>query len=188
MTALFEKQPLAIPGCFEIRPRRLDDARGYFVKTFERVAFEEMGLPTAYAEEFRSVSHRGVVRGLHFQLPPHHHHKLVYSVHGSVQDVLVDLRVGSPMFGRSIDLRIDADAANMVFMPAGIAHGFCALSNEAVMVYKVGSAHVPSHDVGILWSSVEAPWAAREPLLSQRDRQHPPLDAFKSPFVFEPMP
>lgn len=179
---------MAIPGCSEIRPRRIADARGAFVKTFQFAGFEEIGLPTEYAEEFHSVSRRGVIRGLHFQLPPHHHHKLVYCVHGHVQDVLVDLRVGSPMYGRGIELRIDADAASMVFMPAGVAHGFCALSDDAVMVYKVGTAHVPSHDAGILWNSVEVPWAVSEPLLSERDRRHPTLVEFQSPFRFEVQP
>lgn len=182
---LFQIRTLPLPGCVELLPRRLDDERGRFVKTFHRDAYRALGLATDFAEEYYSVSRRGVLRGLHFQRPPHEHAKLAYCVQGRIQDALVDLRVGSPAFGRHVTLELSSEAANLIYMPPGIAHGFCTLSEEAVVVYKVTSVHAPDADAGILWSSAGIPWAVGAPLLSARDQAHPTLAEFSSPFVFE---
>jgi dTDP-4-dehydrorhamnose 3,5-epimerase len=129
------KTPL--PGCYEIQPRVLSDARGSFVKTFHRDWFAECGLATEFAEVYYSMSDRRVLRGLHFQLPPHDCAKLVYCVAGQVMDVAVDLRVGSPTFGQFTHLELSAERANLVYLPTGLAHGFYTLSEQAVMVYHV---------------------------------------------------
>ncbi len=182
---MFELVPTSIPGCTEIRPRIHRDARGRFVKVFHRQAFAAVGLNTEYPEEFYSVSHRGVIRGLHFQSPPMDHIKLVYCVAGEIQDVVLDLRRGSPTYGRHVPIKLSAQIGNMVYIPQGLAHGFCTLSETATMVYKVSNGYSPTHDCGVLWNSAGIPWAAIEPVLSERDRAHPSLETFQSPFSYE---
>jgi len=182
---MFELVPTVIPGCMEIRPRIHGDARGRFVKVFHRQAFTAAGLHTDYPEEYYSVSRRGVIRGLHFQSPPMDHIKLVYCVAGEIQDVVLDLRRGSPTYGRHVPIELSAQIGNMVYIPRGLAHGFCTLSETAVMVYKVSSVYSPAHDCGVLWNSAEIPWETDHPVLSERDRAHPPFGAFQSPFSYE---
>jgi dTDP-4-dehydrorhamnose 3,5-epimerase len=183
-----EKIPTAIPGCFELRPPVAADARGRFVKTFQREWFERHGLRTDWAEQYYSVSRRGVARGLHFQLPPHDHAKLVYCVDGEVMDAAVDLRVGSPAFGRHACVVLSAAMGNMLYLEPGLAHGFYASSDPATVVYNVTSVHVPSHDAGILWSSAGIPWPDAAPRMSERDLGFPRLAEFESPFRYRPDP
>lgn len=175
-----------IPGCFELRPSRFVDGRGSFVKSFHAGEFAEMGLRTDWTEQFHSVSRRGVLRGLHFQLPPFDHAKLVYCPQGEVWDVAVDLRVGSPAFGCHASVRLSGEAGNMLYLPSGLAHGFLALSHEALMVYNVTSVHAPSHDSGIHWGSAGVAWPHPPELVSPRDSALPRLEGFDSPFVYHP--
>ena len=174
-----------LPGCYEIQPRVLSDARGCFVKTFHRELFSKHGLATEFSEVYHSMSRRGVLRGLHFQLPPHDHAKLVYCVMGQVLDVAVDLRVGSPSFGQFALFGLSADQANAVYLPTGLAHGFYTLSEQAVIVYQVTTVYVPSHDAGIRWDSVGIPWPNSTPILSERDNQFHELAEYASPFTFD---
>lgn len=182
---MFDLRPTAIPGCFEIQPRVFEDARGRFVKPYQRDAFARHGLQTAFAEEFYSRSRKGVVRGLHFQTPPEDHVKLVYCVQGRVFDAVVDLRVGSPAYGKACTFELDAERGNCLYIPRGLAHGFCALTDDATMVYMVSTAHAPQHDSGILWNSAGIDWPVAEPLLSERDAGFVPLSRFASPFRHE---
>lgn len=180
-----EVRTTSIPGCFEIYPHVVSDDRGCFVKVFHVEAFAAHGLETVYVEEYYSVSRYGVIRGLHFQTPPMDHAKLVYCVEGRVQDVALDLRRGSPSYGRYELFELSAERANMVYLPQGIAHGFCVLSDAATLVYKVSTVYSVKHDAGVLWSSANIPWSVTDPILSARDRAHPPLVDFVSPFVYE---
>lgn len=180
-----EFRPTALPGCFEVRPGVHADARGRFVKTFQSGVFERQGLPAAFPETFYSESRAGVVRGLHFQLPPFAQGKLVYCVAGRAFDVLVDLRVGSPTYGRAASFDLDAENPAMLFVAEGFAHGFCAMAERTVLVYHATRVHVPSHDAGIRWDSAPVEWPVREPVLSERDRLFPTLAEFSSPFRFE---
>jgi dTDP-4-dehydrorhamnose 3,5-epimerase len=182
---MFENIETIIPGCFELIPRKMGDARGCFVKTFNRDAFEENGLERDWHEEYYSVSRKGVLRGLHFQLPPHDHVKLVYCTAGEVLDAVVDLRVGSPMFGKHILVRLNAITTKMVYIPKGCAHGFYTVSDTATMVYKVSTVYAPAHDAGLLWDSVGIPWPDGNPIMSDRDKALPPFAFFTSnPFIF----
>lgn len=104
---------------------------------------------------------------------------------GSVLDAVLDLRVGSPTFGRHELFRLTADSANMLYIPEGLAHGFYVESLEAIMTYKVSSNHVADHDCGVLWSSAGIPWPTNEPVISDRDRNLPPMSDFESPFVYK---
>ncbi|MPN01148.1 dTDP-4-dehydrorhamnose 3,5-epimerase [bioreactor metagenome] len=173
------------PGCYELFPNIRIDSRGTFVKTFHQATFDELHLEIDFAEEYFSVSHKGVLRGMHFQTPPYDHTKLVYCVDGEVLDVLVDLRLGSPTYGEFEVFNLNSIACNMLYIPPGLAHGFYVMSNRAIMMYKVTTLYNPEHDCGILWNSIAIPWPSDRPLISERDNNFQAFDEFRSPFQFE---
>ena len=177
--------PTSIYGCYEISPRIIEDVRGRFVKTYHRDLFEKNELATNFSEQYYSISHKGVLRGLHFQTPPHDHAKLVYCLAGKVLDAIVDLRVGSPTFGKFELIELGATKANMLYIAAGMAHGFYALEDNTIMQYHVTSVYAPNHDVGIRWDSAGIPWPDSAPILSDRDAKFSTLADFASPFTFE---
>ena len=179
---LIEKITTELEGCYELRPIVRGDMRGRFVKTFHCSEFKSLGLPTEFKEEYYSVSCKGVLRGLHFQLPPMAHEKLVYCVAGKVLDVAVDLRKKSATYGRYHLFELDSERGNMAYLPKGMAHGFYTLSDTAIMMYKVTSEYAPECDAGILWDSVGIPWGAESPITSDRDKKFPTLAEFSSPF------
>lgn len=182
---MFELTSTPLNGCYEIKPKIQNDDRGRFVKIFHRPEFEKLGLETDFQEEYYSVSHAGVVRGLHFQRPEMDHAKLVYCVSGGVFDVVVDLRVGSPTYAKSYTVELDAVKANCLYIPKGFAHGFAVTSGQAIMVYKVSTVYSPEHDDGILWDSLDINWPIVSPTLSIRDSNFIPLNKFHSPFVYK---
>jgi dTDP-4-dehydrorhamnose 3,5-epimerase len=175
-------KPSKLDGCVELQPKVMEDARGRFVKVFHEEAFAAAGLATDFAEEYYSVSHKNVIRGMHFQLPPMDHVKVAYCIAGAVLDAVVDLRVGSPTYGQFALFELSADKANSIYIPKGMAHGFCALTDQAVMVYKVGTVYSPAHDAGVLWNSMGIPWPTEQPVISARDTGFPALADFTSPF------
>ncbi len=177
--------PLCIPGCYELQPRILVDTRGAFVKTFHAGWFSELGLTTYWAEQYYSISHQGVLRGLHFQIPPHAHAKLVYCTSGEVFDVALDLRLGSPAYGRHAVINLSADQGNMLYLPAGLAHGFYTLSTRAVLVYNVETIYALEQDCGIRWDTADIAWPNKQPCISDRDQGFTSLANFKSPFIYQ---
>jgi dTDP-4-dehydrorhamnose 3,5-epimerase len=179
---MFEIEDTALPGLKVLRPRIFRDARGDFVKTYHAGIFRELGIPFAPAEEFFSVSHKNVVRGMHFQTPPHAHAKLVYCAAGRVLDVVVDLRRESPAFGRYVSRELSAANREMFFIPEGFAHGFLSLEDDTMMVYQTSTVHAPASDAGILWNSFGFDWPVSAPLVSDRDQAFPALAGFDSPF------
>lgn len=174
----------AIPGCYELQPSALADPRGKLVKIYQEYRFIELGLRTDWAEQYYTTSTRWVVRGLHFQLPPHEHAKLVYCIVGHVLDVALDLRIGSPSYGKSIMLKLSAARGNMIYIPVGLAHGFCTEDDPATLVYNVTSVYHPESDAGVRWDSASIPWPFEKPLLSERDQGLPGLAEFDSPFLY----
>ena len=181
---MFEMISACIPGVMELRSRIHEDLRGRFVKVFHQGAFHSMGVRAECAETFYSVSRRHVIRGLHFQIPPAAHSKLVYCVQGKIQDAVVDLRLGSPTYGQCTLTELSADAGNVLYVPQGIAHGFCTLSETAIVVYHVSGVYSPEHDCGVRWDSADIPWAVDCPIMSDRDSSFPTLAAFVSPFRY----
>ncbi len=179
---MFAPKPCNLAGCFELQPKAFEDARGRFVKVFHEQEFTAEGLEHNFAEEYYSVSHKLVIRGMHFQLPPMDHVKMVYCVEGEVMDAVVDLRVDSPTYGQYALFDLSAAKANSIYIPKGMAHGFCVRSDRAVMVYKVSSVYSPEHDSGVLWNSIGIPWPLEQPCISDRDKSLPALSDFKSPF------
>ena len=172
-----------IPGCFELQTKLFNDNRGIFVKTYHNELFKELGLNTIWAEEYYSISHKNVIRGLHFQLPPFDHEKLVYCVNGQVLDVVVDLRKDSPTYKHHIKLILNSDVANMIYVPKGCAHGFRSLVDNSIMCYKVSTTYNQDADFGVLWDSCGIDWQHdNEIIMSLRDQTFESLDKFNSPF------
>lgn len=179
---MFDIVACELPGVLELRPVVRGDRRGRLVKTIHAGFFAEHGMATSYSEQYFSESVQGVVRGLHFQSPPHDHHKLVTCLDGEVIDVVVDLRKSSRTYGRHACFRLDGRRANQVYIPTGFAHGFCALSSKATLLYNVGTVYAPSHDGGIRWNSAGIEWPVDDPVVSDRDAALPTLAEFASPF------
>ena len=174
-----------IPGCYEILNTIHTDSRGTFVKTFHSPTFKKFGLNTLFEEEYYSISFKNVIRGLHFQLPPHGHIKLVYCILGFVKDFVVDLRVGSPTYGKHLSINLSSKKGNMIYIPQGMAHGFCSLSKTSILVYKASTIHHPDKDSGIKWDSAGISWPNKVKIISKRDKSFIKLKDFKSPFKFE---
>lgn len=179
-----ERFDAGLPGCYLLKAKVRPDARGRFVKTFHIDAFRALQLETVFAEEYFSVSRRHVLRGMHFQVPPHDHIKVAYCVQGRALDVILDLRRGSPTYGRCASFVLSGDGGEIAYLPRGIAHGFLALEDDVIMQYKVTSTYSPAHDRGILWSSIDLSWPEPDPVISSRDAGFEPLIAFKTPFAF----
>jgi dTDP-4-dehydrorhamnose 3,5-epimerase len=178
----FEIVATGFPGLMLLRPRIFQDSRGLFVKTFHADLFRELGISFDPREEFYSTSAKGVLRGMHFQLPPAAHAKLVYCLGGRVLDVVLDMRRSSPAFGRSFSCELDTVRREMLFIPAGFAHGFLALEDNSLMVYKTGAVHTPACDSGISWNSFGFEWPVKSPVLSERDSRFVAWQDFSSPF------
>jgi len=177
-----EISPTELPGQWVIRPRIFADARGSFVKTFQRDFFLEHGLDFEPREEFFSTSAKNVLRGMHFQMPPAAHAKLVYCIAGRALDVVLDIRKNSPAFGRCHARELNDVNRDILFIPVGLAHGFLALEDDTTMVYQTSTAHSPAQDTGIVWNSFGFDWPVKNPVLSERDRKFPTLREFQSPF------
>lgn len=151
------------------------------MKSYHEGQCTELGVNLKIREEFYSLSKKGVIRGMHFQLPPYEHDKLVYCSHGLVCDVLLDLRSGSS-YGQVASVELSGENAHLVFIPKGIAHGFIALTNEALMIYKTSTVYTPKADFGIRWDSFGFDWGIVHPVISDRDQQHPLFSEFNTPF------
>ena len=174
-----------ISGCYEIIPDQIKDKRGLFVKTYNKDYFDNENLKEEFVEEFYTVSKQRVLRGLHFQLPPKSHTKMVYCIQGSVLDVILDIRLGSPTYGEYISIDLSAEKSNIIYIPPGIAHGFYVLSKEAVLVYKISTTYSQPLDSGIRWDSAGINWPDNHPIISERDENLITFDKFDSPFIFQ---
>jgi len=184
-----EAVALEIPGCYLLRLPRFPDARGEFRKLLHAPTLAGLGLEAAYAESYVSVSHRGVLRGMHFQAPPSDYAKLVTCLTGRVRDGLLDLRRGSPTFMQSLSLLLDGDTPQAVYVPRGVAHGFAAHRDHTALLYYTSSVHDAERDCGVHPATTGIDWWAGEagigePLMSPRDAALPPLKDFNSPFAY----
>lgn len=178
-----------IEGTLIIEPKVFGDARGYFFESFNAREFaEKTGLDVTFVQDNESRSRYGVIRGLHFQLPPYTQSKLVRVVKGRVLDVAVDIRKGSPTYGQHVACELTEDNHRQFFVPKGFAHGFCVLSEDAVFQYKCDNFYAPQADAGIsiLDASLGIDWGIPmdRAILSEKDTRHPCLKDFDSPFVF----
>lgn len=165
-----------IPGPLVLAPRVFSDRRGFFMQTYQRQQYAAAGIECAFVQDNLSRSGRHTLRGLHFQ-HPHGQAKLVQVVVGSVYDVAVDIRVGSPTFGKWVAVELSAANKRQFFVPVGFAHGFVVLSEEAVFMYKCSDYYAPEAEAGIIFSDSDLaiPWPGHDFALSDKDRQHPRL-------------
>jgi len=182
MNLKMKKKELAIPGAFEILSPFSVDQRGVFVKVLHAHSFSEAGLASSFLESYYSTSGKGVVRGMHFQIPPHDHSKLVYAVAGEVMDVLLDLRKTSKAYRNFVTLTLSRKKRNAVYIPNGVAHGFMVKSDSATLVYMTTTEYHADSDTGVLWSSFGLDWGIENPKVSDRDMGFIPLNEFDSPF------
>ena len=174
-----------IEGVKLINLTPLADERGWFLKTFHAPTFAAAGLEINFPESFVSLSKRNVIRGMHFQTPPHDHVKIVRCVAGKVLDVVLDLRTHSPTFKHATGFVLNSDEPCAVYIPRGVAHGFATLSDEAVLEYHTSTVHHPASDSGIGWDSFGFDWGLNDamPILSARDKSFGGLADFISPFA-----
>lgn len=173
-----------IPGVFEIDLFHAGDDRGMFVKTYHQRTMEEQGLVTDFTESFYSTNQKGVIRGMHFQQPPHDHAKIVYCTSGRLLDVILDIRIGSPTYGKVAEIELSGDNYKGVYLPKGVAHGFAVLEDNTCMVYLTSTMHAPSSDDGIRIDSFGFEWPQKSPIQSQRDQGFQRFEDFQSNFIF----
>ena len=176
---------LELEGVFELSLFRHHDERGTFVKSWHLPSLSQYGISFEVQESFWSVSGKGDIRGMHFQVPPHESKKIVCCQQGKVHDVLLDLRDGSETFGESVSLELSENEANAVYIPEGVAHGFQGLENENQLLYYTSYEYTPESDLGVLWNSFEHCWPLSAESISARDQQHPMFVEYNSPFILK---
>jgi dTDP-4-dehydrorhamnose 3,5-epimerase len=180
-----EFRPLRLPGTFEIRSTPHQDERGYFLRVYDLSLFSERHLTTAWLQENQCLSRRkGIIRGLHFQKPPYTETKLVRVVTGAIFDVFVDLRRGSDTYGQWDAIELSNTTHNQVYIPKGFAHGYCTLSEETLVLYKVDASYNPAFESGLVWNdkTLNIAWPASKPILSLKDSSLGSLADFETPF------
>ena len=177
-----ELKKTLLEGCFEIKPITFLDQRGTFTKIFHKKEFKRLGLNSDWKEDYYTYSKKDVIRGMHLQLPPSDHFKLVHCLYGEVLDVLLDLRSSSLSFGKTHSLKLSSKKKNGIYISKGIAHGFLSLTEKSLLTYKVSSAHSPKHDSGVSWHSFGFEWPVKNPVISDRDKTLQELKNFNSPF------
>lgn len=175
-----------IEGPVILKPRVFKDARGYFYESYNKEVFDKLVYPVDFVQDNQSMSSFGVMRGLHFQRPPHAQAKLVRCLKGRVLDVAVDIRKDSPTYGKHVAVELTEDNMLQFFIPRGFAHGFVVLSETAVFQYKCDNLYAPEADGGIsiLDESLGIDWGIdfEKAILSEKDKNHPALADFNSPF------
>lgn len=177
----------AIADVLIIRPKKHGDHRGFFSETFRASALQEAGVDLDWVQDNHSYSQaRGVVRALHFQRPPMAQAKLLRVIRGAILDVVVDIRKASPTFGRHVAVELSAENWAQIYAPIGFAHGFCTLSEDTEVLYKVSAPYAPAEEGGVLWNDpdlgIDWPISPDEATLSARDREWPRLKDLVSPF------
>lgn len=178
----------AIEGPLILEPKIFYDQRGYFFESYNKSVFDELVGKIDFVQDNESFSSRGVMRGLHFQRPPHAQAKLVRCIKGNVLDVAVDIRKGSPTYGKHVAVELTGENHHQFFIPRGFAHGFVVLSDTALFQYKCDNFYAPQADGGIsiLDSTLNIDWQIdlKDAILSEKDKHHPDLADFDSPFTF----
>jgi dTDP-4-dehydrorhamnose 3,5-epimerase len=176
-----------------VQPKRFGDDRGWFSEVYRRDRLTEIGIEVEFVQDNHSMSQAaGVLRGIHFQAPPHGQAKLVRCVRGRIWDVAVDLRRGSPTFGDWAACELTADNGRQLFIPVGFGHGFITLEPNSEVQYKTSDFYAPDCESGVIWNDPDLalPWPAPAdgPILSDKDRRLPSLAQFDSPFAYDGQP
>jgi dTDP-4-dehydrorhamnose 3,5-epimerase len=176
-----------------IAPKRHVDSRGWFSETFHEQRLHDLGIPDRFVQDNQSNSRSaGTLRGLHFQLPTHAQAKLITVLHGRILDVAVDVRRGSPTYGKHISAELSAECGRQLYIPVGFAHGFLTLTDDALVMYKVSEYYAPAHDSGIRFDDpdISFPWPMSKDriIISDKDGRLPYLREFDSPFIYDGHP
>ena len=174
-----------IKGVFEISLKPILDKRGFFMRTFDHSIFESKGLKRDWIQENHSRSEeKGIIRGLHFQLPPFTETKMVRCIRGAVLDVFVDLREDSSTFGQWDSIELSEDNKKAIYIPRGFAHGFCTLSDISEVVYKVDNYYSKESECGLLWNDeqLNIDWPFYKPILSNKDQKNMTINEFKNKY------
>jgi dTDP-4-dehydrorhamnose 3,5-epimerase len=173
-----------IEGLLVIKPDVFQDPRGYFFESYNSEKFRTLGIDVRFMQDNESLSGKGVLRGLHFQVPPYEQGKLVRVVKGSVRDVAVDLRKASPTFGRWASIILSEQNKWMYWIPPGFAHGFMTLEENTIFFYKCTQVYNRDSEMGIAWDDpdLKIDWGVNAPLVSEKDRKGMKFQDFKSPF------
>jgi dTDP-4-dehydrorhamnose 3,5-epimerase len=173
-----------ILGVKLIQPQIFEDERGYFYESFNTQKLNDLGIHENFVQDNQSLSNKGVLRGLHFQIPPMAQGKLVRVVKGSVYDVAVDIRKDSPTYGQHFGVELNESNKLMLWVPAGFAHGFCTLEDQTIFSYKCTNYYDPKSESGISWNDpdLEINWGLQNPTLSLKDQNNVAFKAFNSPF------
>ena len=173
-----------LPGVCMIQPTVFGDKRGFFLETYHQAKFAQIGIVDSFVQDNHSRSARGVLRGFHYQLK-HPQAKLCRVVEGRVLDVAVDIRLGSPHFGKWTSVVLSAEDQNQIYIPEGFAHGFLVLSDTAQFLYKCSSFYDPSDEHGVLWNDPDLSinWGLTDPLVSKKDQQHSFLASISPQFL-----
>ncbi|MBK7391763.1 MAG: dTDP-4-dehydrorhamnose 3,5-epimerase [Chloracidobacterium sp.] len=178
-------EPRKMAGCWEITLKPIGDNRGYFERTYCKKTFKEHGLTVDWQQENQSFSSiKNTVRGMHFQAPPFSETKLVRVVRGAVLDVFIDLRKDSETFGQWDSIELTEDNHKAIYIPKGFAHGFCSLTSDVLIQYKVDAAYSPELEGGIFWNdpALNIDWGVTDVTISDRDQKMPLFSEFDSPF------
>jgi len=171
-----------IKDLFILENPNIEDGRGYFHKPFNVDVFRKNGLDTNFHEFYYSVSRKHVIRGMHFQIPPHEHTKLVYVSFGRILDVVLDIRKESETYGQWFSVELTPEAGKCIYIPKGCAHGFLSLEEDTIVNYAQTTGYSKECDKGILYNSFGFDWNVKDEIVSERDKSFPELVAFKSPF------
>lgn len=176
------KTPLQ--GLLVIEPKVFKDHRGYFYESYNAEAFKQAGIDAVFVQDNQSLSQKGILRGLHFQAPPHAQGKLVRVIKGAVLDVVVDIRKNSPTYGQHFSIELTEENFKMFWIPAGFAHGFVTLEDHTIFSYKCTDVYNKAAEGGLLWNDPELGinWGIEQPVLSEKDTLNPSLKNFSSPF------
>lgn len=178
--------PLKLKGTYEITLNPHQDERGYFMRTYDEAIFNQYGMTNNWVQENQSLSKKkGIIRGLHFQNPPQAETKLVRVVLGAIVDVFVDLRKNSETYGQWDSIELSEENYKAVYIPKGFAHGFCTLTENALVCYKVDSFYAPEAEGGLKWNDSELgiEWPVSHPLVSDKDSKLSNFRDFVTPFV-----
>lgn len=173
-----------LPGLLLITPKVFQDHRGHFFESFREDVLLSHGLANNFVQDNQSLSNKGILRGLHFQAPPHAQGKFVRVISGAVLDVAVDIRKTSPTYGKSASVELTAQNFKMLYIPPGFAHGFLTLEDQTIFTYKCTDYYHPETEGGVRWNSPELniPWNIENPILSAKDEILPMFGDFVSPF------
>lgn len=182
----FEFQETEIPGLYIVKPHYHEDQRGSNLKLFHKETFQKQGLKCDFSETMITTNmYKNVIRGFHYQKPPYTQSKLYYCLAGAWKNYSVDLRKGSPMYGKTICIQMDENDRKLLYIPDGIANAHLILKDHTKVLYQLTSKYMPEYDVGIRWDSLGIDFGIANPIISEKDKDLPMWETVQSPFIWK---